>query len=444
MYIYTVKRGDIAVKKLLAVFCAVCIVLSLSGCSMLDGNIDTLLAPPAPTGKLREVQLALEASVSDKITLKYPTSGDYRSAIVLKDLNGDGTEEALALYSTTLDNTTNMHINLIANNGEEWVSGGAASLVATGVEKIDFADMNGDGVLEILVGWSIYGTVEKSLGVYSVTDGGITSRILESYTSYIYRDFNNDDTPDILTIYQDTAKSVSTAKLLDLTEDGTAVLGTCPLDPAVTEYREPIIFELNGKIAVYLDGTKGTGTVTEMLIIDSGMTNLSFSADTTTAFDTYRSGNTATTDIDSDGNYDIPISFLLTESATGNADKIYKTNWYCYNGEGIVLTMSALMNYQDGYFLEIPEKWDSGVTVTSNSAERLRTVFRLDKESGNSAEELLKIQAVPKANGTASTHADSIKIGENDKYTYYAVFGTYTGAEALSIDELKELFKIIS
>ena len=30
--------------------------------------------------------------------LKYPKTGEYRSAIILKDLNGDGEEEALAFY----------------------------------------------------------------------------------------------------------------------------------------------------------------------------------------------------------------------------------------------------------------------------------------------------------------------------------------------------------
>ena len=161
-------------KKLLALLCAAVLTFTLSGCSTLDGNIDTLLNPPAPTGQLRQVQNALLESVKGELTLKYPTSGEYRSAFVMKDLDGDGVLEALAFYSTTLDNTTNMHINLITKDGSDWVSCGAASIVATGVEKVDFADINGDGKLEILVGWSIYGSVEKRLSVYVLDENGIT------------------------------------------------------------------------------------------------------------------------------------------------------------------------------------------------------------------------------------------------------------------------------
>ncbi len=430
-------------KKLLALLCAAVLTFTLSGCSTLDGNIDTLLNPPAPTGQLRQVQNALLESVKGELTLKYPTSGEYRSAFVMKDLDGDGVLEALAFYSTTLDNTTNMHINLITKDGSEWVSCGAASIVATGVEKVDFADINGDGKLEILVGWSIYGSVEKRLSVYVLDENGITSRIQESYSSYVCRDFTNDKTLDILIISKDAATATATAKLIDLNSQGTEELGSCALDPAVSEYREPVIFELDGRTAVYLDGTKGAGTITEMLLVDEGLINLSYSPDNATHFDTFRTGNTPIADINGDGNYDIPISFLLTQSLAGTADNIYKTNWYCFNGTEIVMTLSAIMNAQDGYYLELPEKWDGAITVTSNITEHLRTVFRLDAETGSSGEELLRLWAIPKEEGLTPTYENSFKLGENDKFTYYAALGEYKGREAITKDELKELFSII-
>ena len=430
-------------KKLLALICAAALSFTLTGCNALDGNIDTLLNPPAPTGQMGLVQGALKKSVKTKFTLKYPTNGDYRSAFIIKDLDGDGVQEAIALYSTTLDNTTNMHINLITNNGEEWTSRGSSSIVATGVEKVDFADINGDGKLEVIVGWSVYGSVEKRLSVYVLDSNGITSRIQESYSSYICRDFTKDNTLDVLIISKDSANSTASAKLIDLTSEGAEELGSCALDPAVSEYRTPVIFELDGRTAIYLDGTKGAGTITEMLLVDEGLINLSYNEDSASHFDTFRTGNTPISDVNGDGNYEIPISYLLTQAVAGTADNIYKTNWYCYNGAEFVMTLSAVTNQQDGYYLEIPEKWDGAITVTSNTTERLRTIFRLNTETGTSAEELVRIWAISKENGLIPTFEGSFKIAENDKFTYYAALGSYTGKEAITKDELKELFNLI-
>ncbi len=432
-------------RKVLLFVCVITLALGLTACGLFDGNVDTLLSPPAPSGELRNVWEVLQESAGSDITLKYPSSGEYRSAIVVKDLNSDGTEEAVAFYSTTLDNITTMHISFIAKSGEDWVSGGDASLAATGVEKVEFADINGDGVSEIIVSWNVYSGVEKSVGVYSAEGTGLTTRILESQTAYICSDFDFDSNPDILIINRDTKKAVSTAKLLDLTLDGVKEIGSCALDAAVTEYLEPVTFALDNQIAVYIDGIKGTGMITEMLIIgDGAISNLSFSGNQNTAFDTFRSSSAPIMDINSDGNYDIPISFLLTQSTNTTNQNIYKTNWYSYNGEGVVLTLSTIMNYEDGYFLEIPEKWDASITASVNTTDRTLTVFRLDAATSASAQMLLRIHANPKDPNLTSTYQGSIKLDESDSHDYYATLGTYEGAEAITLEELNKLFKIIS
>lgn len=430
-------------KKILAVLCALCLLLSLSGCGFTDGNIDTLLSPPAPSGELYDVWQVITGLTTDTITLKYPSSGEYRSAIVQKDLNGDNVYESIAFYSTTVDNITTMHISLIAKSNNKWSAVGDVSLVATGVEKVEFADINGDGILEIVVGWNVYGNVQKSVGVYSVEKTGLVSRILENHTSYICRDFDFDDNPDLLVINKDTIKETSFAKLLDLTSDGAKELGSTPLDPSVTEYLEPIVFLLDNKTAVYIDGIKGTGMITEMLIIENNIiTNLSYSGTTNTAFDTYRSNTAQMLDINADGNYDIPISYLLTQAAVPS-ENVYKTNWYSFDGKGIALTASTIMNYNDGYSLELPEKWDSTISASISSADKTLSLYRLDNQTGDSAELLLKISAVSKDGTLAPSLTGSIIIGETETTTFYATLGSYSGAEATSEEELRSLFKIL-
>ena len=204
-----------------------------TGCTKLDSNIYNLLAPPRAAGDMSDIQAALNKSITEKYSFKFPTSGEHRSAIILNDLDGDGTEEAVAIYSTTVENTTNMNINLIAKNGEVWYSAGNIKVVATGIEKIEFADLGGDSKKEIIVGWNVYESVDKSVGVYSVTEKGLVGRIFENYTNYLCQDFNADGKNELLTIYKnnDTEQPLATAKLLALNDQGAEEISRCPLDP---------------------------------------------------------------------------------------------------------------------------------------------------------------------------------------------------------------------
>ncbi len=432
-------------KKLIALFLMICIILCLTSCGFTDGNIDTLLSPPEPSGELNEVWNVLKKTVGDKTTLKYPSSGNFRSAIIEQDLDRDGSREALAFYSSTTDNITSMHLHLVSKLEKEWVSRGDVSIVATGIEQVEFSDINGDGTNEIIVSWNIYGGVEKSVGVYTFDSNGIKSRLLENHTKYICKDFDFDKNPDLLIINTDVKNSVTIAKLLDLTKDGVKELGNCQLDMGVTEYKEPISFSVGDKTAVYIDGIKGTGMITEMLIIDDGVIrNLSYSPDNSTYFDTFREGALEIKDINDDGNYDIPIPFILTQSTATQTENIYKTNWYSFDGKGISLSVSTIMNFTDGYYLEIPEKWDSTISVSSNPADKSLSVSRLNNETGESSELLLKINATEKSDTLAPTFEGSTKIAETDTLIFYATLGSYKGNEAITAKELKNIFKIIS
>lgn len=76
-------------------FLAVCCLL-LSACSSFQPNLTDLMQSPKLTEEQAEIYEALTnaADVSD-VQLKYPKSGDYRSAFVMFDLDADGEDEAL-------------------------------------------------------------------------------------------------------------------------------------------------------------------------------------------------------------------------------------------------------------------------------------------------------------------------------------------------------------
>lgn len=434
-------------KRICAIFLISVLIFSLCGCSFREATDDSLLKPPRPMGEMFEIQQALENAVTEKYTLKFPTSGDYRSAIFPKDINGDGKNEALAFYSTVADNAVTMHVNFIINQGGEWRSVADFRLVATGVEAVDFKDMNGDGTAEVLVGWSVYGTVDKALGVYSFDGGKFTQRAMENYTHYLCEDIDNDGNMELFVSHLDSKNESATAKLIRLTDSGLLELGNCPLDNTATSYYKPIVGKLtNGNIAIYFDAVKGSGLITEVLQIkDSVMTNALTPIDAP-PISTYRASSVEIRDLNGDGVYGIPMPILLTQTPGSESENIYLTEWYTVGYDKLDYSLSALMNYVDGYYIVVPEKWKGKITVTRDTPNRIRTVMAIDEKTGNSSDVLVRVQTVlidQKLTDGAVKLENATEIARKGEYCYMVFVGDGKSAAAVTLDEFKNLFKVL-
>ncbi len=434
-------------RKICAIFLILALLFSLCGCSLKDGTEDSLLKPPRPIGEMYEIQQALEKAVAGKYTLKYPTSGNHRSAILQQDINGDGKKEAIAFYSTVADNTVTMHINLIIDDNGLWRSVGNFRCVASGVETVDFKDMDADGNMEILVGWSVYGTVDKALGIYSFEKSKFLQRAMESYTHYLCEDIDADGNKEVFISHLDSKNQKAVAKLIRLTDTGILELGNCMLDSTATSYYAPIIGKLsNGSTAIYFDAVKGGGLITEVLEIkDSIMTDALLSSDGSRA-STFRTSSVAVRDIGKDGVYEIPQLILLTQTPGAENENIYITEWYSLSGGKLKHTVSALMNYVDGYYVVVPEKWKGKITVTRDTPNRIRNVMAIDAKTGNSAEVLARIQTVPidkKSEEGAVKLENAIEIARNKEYCYMVSIGVTSHKASVTLEELKQLFKML-
>lgn len=87
-------RGKL--KKLFAAVLAMLLALSFSGCSELTGlDAQALMSPPKTTADREAIYALMGGGVGD-VTLVYPKYGDYRSAIISRDLDGCGTSEVVS------------------------------------------------------------------------------------------------------------------------------------------------------------------------------------------------------------------------------------------------------------------------------------------------------------------------------------------------------------
>ena len=129
------------IKRSIAILLVLIIAMVFSGCDTTN-NTEDMVSPPELTGEMSPIADALYKSIGTECDLKYPASGDRRSAIVLEDINGDGVFEAFAFYTTSDDEMTTMHVNVICQQNGKWESVDDKTIVAIGVEMIDFCDLN--------------------------------------------------------------------------------------------------------------------------------------------------------------------------------------------------------------------------------------------------------------------------------------------------------------
>lgn len=375
---------------------AAVLCLFLTGCDTVGSSVDKLIVPPKLEGGLYPVQQALEDSAGDNLILKYPLSGQYRSAFILKDLDGDDRDEAVALYAVAGETSLSIHINVISSNGDEWKSRGDLSLIGSDVESVTFADLDKDGTLEIIVGWIVYGTVDKKVGVYTFDGTTLIQRALEPYTNFLCAELTGSGGDDLVVLHLNATEKTAGAKVFSLATEGISELGSVALDGGVSSYLSPVVSTLtDGTPAIYVDALKGSGILTEIVWFKDGVLNSVFDPAAPEAQPTYRTGTASSRDFDGDGIIDIPLLELLESTADlSETDKVYYTNWCSFSGSNFRINQSMFMNYTDGYSVTVPKELKKKIFLLRNTETRMRTLFSYDPETKMSGEELLRILAV--------------------------------------------------
>lgn len=437
-------------KRIITILLLAAISLCFSGCDLVTSNTEELLSPPELTGEVKLIKEVLESSVNTPITLKYPSGGEHRSPVILRDIDSDGTDEAFAFYSTSDTELTSMNLSVIKydKKKELWYALDRQTLTGSGVEKLVFCDLDGDGTEEIVVGWEIYAASEKQLAIYSIGENATTQRMLERYTTFLSTDLDEDGRPEILMQYLDTTAATNQASLLTLDQNGILKYGQCVMDGNVNTVLTPIVSTLsNGKPAVYFDEIKGVGAITEVIFLSKGeLLNPLFDKETLENKITLRDSALRLTDLDEDGLLEIPVANELINADVTSTEKLNYISWCTFNGESFTEMKLAVVNTLDGYRIEIPAKWFGKIAVTKNTEKRERVVYNYtvsEEGEGIVGDTVVTLKAVTHSEFNSGRGFDKQKAQEicrSEQFVYLAIIPENTeGSVKVTLDELKQM-----
>lgn len=400
-----------------------------------------VLSPPNPGGEYRELQEAFEKTVGKDpgYRLQYPEEGEYRSAYVLYDLDGDKENEALVFYSKT-GNDSVVRVNILDTVDEEWVSVMDKIGYGNKIDSVSFADLDGDGNSEVALSWSLAGSESnKTMTVHSVDLEGEGRDRFETLANMPYKamhisDMDNDGNDEILILWSEIEKKVqhNYGALMKLTAAGLSRYGEpVELDSTASVYDNIVLQQGKTPIA-FVDSRRGDGTMfTEVLWWDGVNKTMRapFTANSTrTNLSTQRDSDLLTSDIDEDGIYEIPIAYnssAIPASGSDTVEPVPLTVWSrTGTAEPGVLQPAAysLVDTDDHYILYLDASYRDSMIAYRDNKTGVLTVYEW-ADDGTRGEPLFSL-----------VFQDDGSNKPSEKYTFLAskngrmVYGTLTSA----------------
>lgn len=363
------------------------LLLLTSGCSYTGADIQDLMTPPKVTGDEANIQKIISESADNKnYIFKYPQRGNYRSAVIMYDIDADGQNEAIAFYK--LDYLENTDINIIVMDQEEgeWYQLATFQVPALDIDKVSFNRIYNDESIEIIIGYSVYNNSTNNKMLVLKYDAG-NIKLLDLnyiYSDFITMDFDSDKLDEILLLSLSEQNKPAVARLIKYSDISSKLenIGQTQIDSTVIKY---VSFS-SGFIepdqpGVIIDSGKAENTiVSEIIYWDKKRSILEapLSMIDSNNF-TERLTKTTSRDVDGDGILDIPITFTMMGYTSINPDVneggdaaeqlkkdpvCYITQWSDYDivTGGFTTNNDMVINEYYDYYICIPQSWEKSVT----------------------------------------------------------------------------------
>lgn len=433
-------KGRIAMKKLLP-FLIAAVMFSFGSCAPIELNPEALYEPPKLSQEHREIYAAIEDKVGKDYILKYPESGEFRSAIVLRDIDLDNADEAIVFYGRQ-DGETVRIIVLDKLNGQWKVTCDAAGY-GTDIQQVVFEDISGSRKPSIIVGFSQQNVTGNTMIVYEYKDSNLELEYIRDYSEFAVVDIDMDGTRDILVINNNYASNSAYARVLKKNDGSISEVGECYMNEDVVGYLNiKAGIMATGSTAVYIDSLLASGSLmTEVLTVEYGdLVNKVYGMDNMLVEKTIRDRTLAFQDINDDGIFEIPTREPLADS-----EGVYLTQWQQLYGASLVPVLKTIDNNDAGYRIEIPARWEGDIMV-KNVIENNEWIFATTGLKTNGVSyEVLSIRVYSDDDVIDQFAVKNYTLyAEKGMFKYYVSIPELDNELAITEEEFKDMFKLIN
>jgi hypothetical protein len=389
-------------------------------------DTEALMKPPVFTEEQEKLNAALTEVIGESYVLRYPETGELNSAFIFKDLDGDGTEEAMAFYSVYDEST---RINVLKKTEESWVSVYEAAGFYGDIESVNFAKIDKKGS-DVVIKW------EQEVGIYRYENERLEKVHGESCEGAEITDIEGDGKNEVVII---SKNAMGRNSLKIVYGSGKEVLAT---DDISIHADYPNIFAkgygkiYDGKGMFFIDSEISEGVyLTEMFSLEGTGAKRFFISDFMEKEEDedgsenegvvvvvgggygkrgifLRNTKVSCMDINGDGIIEMPVEFR-EDYAQDKSSEIFFLQYMHFNGEKSEPVWNGVANTESGYLFAVPEKWNEKITAKFGSSPD-SFVFSENK----SGKAVLEIFAVSK-NDYQDKYEDYILAAKDETKNYY-------------------------
>lgn len=350
-------------KRLLAVFLAA--LFTLPGCALTE--TEELYSLPQPSKEYLQLQTLIDAEIAGGCEYAAPTAGSQRQSVQLTDLDGDGTNEAVAF----LRNKDLQPLICVYRKTDgkyaltERITGDGSA-----VGRVEYADLDGDGSCEIVVSWEAASNMQL-MTAYSLAGGTSTVLFKASCLDFQTGDLNGDGRDDVVTLSLDQSGGKIT--FFSVSKRREILQKTTKLSVSLkTASRFRIASIAGGVPAVFVEGSYDENDsdclLTDIVVWRDGELRTLTLDPLTGDSRMKRRGSAYCTDIDGDGALDVPVP-EQRHASVREAPENAIIDWYTFSADGQSSLRAATYHcYTDGWYLTLPDSWRNRLVVRRGGA----------------------------------------------------------------------------
>lgn len=394
-------------RRFAAVLFGLLMAVTLSGCGDVFKNLDLhltldpqeLYSLPKLPAKYTELNNQINEIIGGGAEYAAPTAGTNIQPVQLRDLDGDGKEEALAFFRNAADERP-LKIYIYKVDGDTYEQTAVIEGSGTAIYSISYTDLDGDGKTELAVGWRV-STELQVLGIYALRADGPDELLRSDYVKYSVMDLNRDKKQEVIVLRAEPDSGDSVADYYDwqgreLTAKSSARISTTMAELSLQGRLTQGTLR-SGEQACFVTGVADSAqAVTDILTLRKGeLVNIVLSAATGVSTETADFRGLYPMDINGDGVTEIPKPEFLP--IWENTEALYqRVDWKNFDAEGAgEAVMSTYHNMEDGWYLRLPEAWCDQIMVSrTGSANEASVTFYIRAGWEGTPEPFLRISVI--------------------------------------------------
>lgn len=440
-------------KKWAALLLMMSLSLVLAGCAMPKLTLDPeeLYALPELPARYTTLNQQLNAIQESGAEYAAPVSGSNIQPVQMVDLDGDGREEALAFFRQS-DGEKPLKIYVFTDNGNSYTQTAVIEGSGLAVYSIAYSDMNGDGRMEIIVGWRVSMDLQ-ALAVYALEPGGARELARSNYVKYAVADLNGDGMQE-LTVFRANQDGVGAADCYLWKNGALTLSSTIRVSMTMAELSQQGKVTVgtlrSGEPALFVTGVaEGMRAMTDVLLLRGGeLNNAVLSPTTGVSGESSRFRALYPADINGDGVTEVPRTVALYgEELEG--DTAQRVDWISFDAAGAAIrVLSTYHAIEDGWYLQLPDGWADTICVgRSASADEASVTFYMGDSRDQSYTPVLRITTLSGSNRERlAVRTGRFILGRNDGVIYAGELlkGNEGWADGVTEDEVRNAFSLIA